>query len=150
MPALPPSEPHRYLLGEPDPHMAYDRLTLDQRKVAVHRTLGRFTRESMDLETYLDGEYMVAELTAYVLAKRTDGRTRTYDFKSPSGRWQYFKLACFPGWALKRWPVKWDVTTVRTECEHLATFPEADIAYISNPLGCPVQMDLYRMDVEKP
>lgn len=32
--------------------------------------------------------------------------TVTCDHEVPISRWQHFKLACFPQWALKRWPAK--------------------------------------------
>jgi hypothetical protein len=60
---------------------------------------------------------MVFTMTTWFLDAHKEVRKESRNIDFPASPWQFFKQEYFPAWALKRWPVKYNSTTV-TMVEH--------------------------------
>ena len=109
-------------------------VALEQFHVYVQKSIPWETlAHSLEISTWRDIvlQSMVVSIQGYILAEEVDKRTRvvTFDYTIPASWWQQFKAEKFPGWLIKRFPVKTKAQQASKKVifRRLATYPKANI-----------------------
>lgn len=84
---------------------------------------------------------LVFRLEAEVMTEKLEDRTQTTTFEVPKSWWQHFKQEWFPGWLLKRFPVKFESYFKTVIFKHYATYPQLPLVFRPDEVGRIVYKD---------
>jgi len=104
--------------------------TLEKLRIGATTRISREIARDVDVDLWQDFAFdqLVWAVTSQFAAQKIGESTVTY----PADWWQAFKDRWFPGWALKRWPVKFrtfDMTAYQTYPEIKIPSPAGPIVY---------------------
>lgn len=109
-------------------------------------TVGHFSRSTLQMRnvSHLIDDCLgdlVVQLEMEVLCQSSGNREKVVSFNVPATWWQHFKLAKFPAWLIKRFPVRYRQLTETVRYEVWASYPRADIK-LPERFGAPVMIAL--------
>ena len=104
----------------------YEKLACElvEYQARVHLSGEAMLLRNLEVRSHFDRmtQSLVLELRSMAASRE---RVETEEMKLPDGWWEAFKERWFPGWALKRWPVKWKRFVVTTRVYHCC--PHLDV-----------------------
>lgn len=118
-------------------NLTNEQLIMLDKKFQYDAVLGEYGRSHLKAkiapERLLGQE--VVRFTTQLLTGRTIDKEYPVVFPFPASWWQHFKLACFPGWLLRRFPVRYGRKKAVVKFSQDILYPKADIMLPPNQFG---------------
>lgn len=112
---------------------------LDRRKVAAQHTIPAYVAQTAKFDiAMVVGDELLARIEAEVLAEHVESRTQYAKLFVPSSWWQRLKMDHFPGWFVRKWPVKRTPWQAKVQFKRFMHYPDAKIALPEERFGRPI------------